>query len=239
MRRVWTENEIAFLRENYGKIPHEVIARELGRTPYAVRLKAQRLGIYAKRWTPDKEEFLKKHYDMPIEELCRILGETEKSIYMKALKLGLRKQMDNAVWINTNLSNEQLAYLAGIIDGEGCISFTLAKGGRVIRPFIGIANTKRKLIETIRSWLKLRNVARKSRRSAKHKNVWQIHITRYADVKALLEKVKPYLIIKKKQCNLTIKYCTSRLSKGVNSPYSPDEMNIFEKVRKMNKRGVR
>ena len=119
MHHVWTEKEIAFLRENYGKIPHEAIARELGRTPDAVKLKAQRLKIYARRWSEEKQEFLKEHYDMPIEELCRILGVTKKSIYMKALKLGLRKQMDNAVWINTNLSSEQLAYLAGIIDGEG------------------------------------------------------------------------------------------------------------------------
>jgi len=174
---------------------------------------------------------------MPIEELCRILGETEKSIYMKALRLGLRKQIDNAVWINTNLSNEQLAYLAGIIDGEGCISFSISKGR--IRPFVGVSNTKRELIETIRSWLRIRKTIRKARRSVRHKYVWDIQITRYADVKALLEKVKPYLIIKKKQCDLMIKYCTSRLSKGVNSPYSPNEMKIYEKLRELNRRGVR
>lgn len=45
----WTEAELAILRERYGRISPRKIAKELGRTPDAVHIKATRLKLHARK----------------------------------------------------------------------------------------------------------------------------------------------------------------------------------------------
>jgi hypothetical protein len=46
---VWTQGEVTFLRRHYRKQPSAWVAKQLGRTVYAVRYKASDLGI-KKSW---------------------------------------------------------------------------------------------------------------------------------------------------------------------------------------------
>ena len=109
------------------------------------------------------------------------------------------------------LNQFEVAYLAGIVDGEGCISINKAKPrGRSKNPChvlrITIANTNRDLI----NWLaiKMGGCSRKSSRAkypANWKDSWQWHIEGFPAME-LLCLVEPHLIIKKAQAIIAIEF---------------------------------
>lgn len=51
-KRLWTAEEILFLRENYHTLGYEVIAEKLGRPNHCIRGKASKLGISKKKAKP-------------------------------------------------------------------------------------------------------------------------------------------------------------------------------------------
>ena len=91
----WTEEEEAFLRENFGMITYGEIAKKLGRTKAAIRHKAFNLGISADAYSPWTEEdmaFLRENFSaMSSLELAVRLKKTIHAVRGKAHKLGLRK----------------------------------------------------------------------------------------------------------------------------------------------------
>jgi len=101
------------------------------------------------------------------------------------------------------LTKVEKAYLAGIIDGEGCISIHKQLGTRQLRKrhilYIHIANTDEKLMQ----YLLNKVGGNVSRRQVKKK--WKIsRVWRIGDNKAkeLLKQVYPYLILKRKQAKI-------------------------------------
>jgi len=115
----------------------------------------------------------------------------------------------------SNLSQLETAYLAGIVDGEGCVSIMKAKPrNRSQNPChilrITIANTNKDLID----WLviKMGGCSRKSSRAnypSHWKDSWQWHIEGFKALE-LLCLVEPYLIIKKAQANIGIEFQTKK-----------------------------
>ena len=90
------------------------------------------------------------------------------------------------------LTNEEAAYLAGIIDGEGSIDI---RGNKVI---IYVGNTD---IDMMR-WLQQigANVYEvRATSSISRKRFYTWNVTRRADVRAVLRRVLPYLIIKREK----------------------------------------
>lgn len=60
--RDWTEEELQFLHDNYGKHTNQWMADQLGRTKNAVRNRIFRLGYKSTRYyTPEEVEFIKKY----------------------------------------------------------------------------------------------------------------------------------------------------------------------------------
>ena len=94
------------------------------------------------------------------------------------------------------LSKAEAAYLAGIIDGEGCIS--LRKRNNKIFPIVSIGNTSVELMD----WLQTICV-RRARKLAITKQTrsrcLMIEWGALLDVKNLLNQVIPFLIIKKER----------------------------------------
>ena len=88
-----------------------------------------------------------------------------------------------------------LAYLAGIIDGEGCIGFTRVRGQLI--PRITVTNTDRCLIEDLKHYFGGHIIYRKA-----HQSGWKpsMHWTlQNSNAVKLLDKVYKYLRIKKNQ----------------------------------------
>lgn len=71
MSKRWTEDELELLEELSGKLSLEAVARELGRSPNAVFLKRQRIGIGG---------YLQNTDLLARNTICRILGVDTKAL---------------------------------------------------------------------------------------------------------------------------------------------------------------
>ena len=91
----WTADEAEELRQMaQDGVSREEISAQLGRTPNAVKMKLQSLGLYvpkpaARLWTPEDEHLLVKLYREGISfaELASVLGRTEGAILRRLILL--------------------------------------------------------------------------------------------------------------------------------------------------------
>jgi len=157
--RKWTDWEVEFLRENWGKLKIPEIAKRLGRTRYAVRWKAGTLGLPTLRrdWSPWEMDFLKENYAvLPNMEIAKRLGRSIASVRMMARKLGLRKR----IILRGNLEDRILqtvgkVYIGSISDLTGmvrCGGDTLYKYLRKLRDEGRIGFTKFSLTHRYRGY---------------------------------------------------------------------------------------
>lgn len=90
----WSEEDTAYLAENYNVLPVEEVAEELGRTVKAVFKKSYEIGItnYKLRpWKMKELRFLEENADkMMAKEIAQHLGRTVGSVLAKAAHVGLQ-----------------------------------------------------------------------------------------------------------------------------------------------------
>jgi len=108
----WTPADIAYLRRYYGKTPLSVLTQYLGRTDYAVKTKAAKLGLGQRQfWTPAEDARLIAEYPHSEDTaaLAASLGRTLHAIQHRADHLGLHKTPETKARIQarTNLALEQ------------------------------------------------------------------------------------------------------------------------------------
>lgn len=97
--RLWTMEDERYVLANYGKLPTELLARQVNRTPVAVTSRAlnPRWGAATRRrarkaWAPAEDALLHSAYrKLPTSSICRTLGRTTESIHGRARKLGLTR----------------------------------------------------------------------------------------------------------------------------------------------------
>ena len=91
----WTADEAEELRQMAADgVTRAEMAAQLGRSPNAIKLKLQSLGLYvpkpaAKPWTPEDERLLVKLYREGISfaELASVFGRTEGAILSRLIRL--------------------------------------------------------------------------------------------------------------------------------------------------------
>jgi hypothetical protein len=74
----------------------------------------------------------------------------------------------------------------------------------------------------------------------KHKNAYQLTTRNMQYIKNVLEAMLPYLVCKKPQATLVLRYVTKKLeyiSKGSRPSYDESDFDLQEEVQLMNKRG--
>ncbi len=117
-------------------------------------------------------------------------------------------------------SNTQLAYLAGLIDGEGSITLYLHPKHRQMLLHLAVYNTN----ETVIDWLKLTFGGRKykvgCRKNTKHLQEYQWYMNGHfaCDILVL---VLPYLIIKQAKARIAIEAWQNRQP----TPF-PERLNL-------------
>jgi hypothetical protein len=133
-----------------------------------------------------------------------------------------------------------LAYVAGIIDGEGCISLTRSKNEKGIQVHVQIDHTNEWLLQ----WLKfafggvvtLRHDKREEIKGWKSMYCWRL---RTAEALEFLKLIYPYLRLKKVQAEIAIKVLEMRGKKG--RRFTESETAVAEAQRiimsKLNKTG--
>lgn len=156
---------------------------------------------------------------------------------------------------DTTMDNQQerfdldLAWLAGIIEGEGWISLTIVNSLKrnkkhlpAFVPQIGVVNTDEKLMEKAREvWDKLKLKYRKQIVEAyigtdgiNRKKKWQMSVSSKDSITKLSNAILPYMHgIKKDRINKIFEFYKIRESKpksGKNSTYGIEEYEIYKSL---------
>lgn len=130
---------------------------------------------------------------------------------------------------------EKLYYLAGLIDGEGCIRLTKAihknKYGNkklIFVPLISIANTDKRISNFLIKEFK--GFTMKKERTGKWKSIYQWY-TQGVSKKNFFLNLKDKLLIKNDKLNLLLRYIKIREN---NYKHTEEELQIFIKLKELN-----
>lgn len=240
----WSENEIQALLEVYPQKGLKPTAELLGRSVNAVRTKASELGCKRRKdiYSDDEIEAIERYYQNgQINKIIERTGRSRKSIHTKAQKLGIKckgTKANRLYW--EKLTQFELGYLVGMLEGEGSIALDKLHRGRHYTPQVKlVTNTDNEIIEYIRrlgekiglSPIKTRVRAGKGN----HKDCLHIEVRRIENVYPLLKGLLPYLKgSKRRKAELIMEFCQSRLSAYKNQPYRDEEWKLIEEIRLLN-----
>lgn len=106
-----------------------------------------------------------------------------------------------------NVADTDWAYLAGLIDGEGCIRNHVSGHGHIngnLRVYQRAPEVLQWIVDTFEvGYLRKRP----------NQELWVYHLQRRFQLKWLLEGVLPYLIVKRKQAELILELIESKGTK--------------------------
>lgn len=145
------------------------------------------------------------------------------------------------------LSADALAYLAGIVDGEGCLTLNFKKPGPKSgrrgchRIVVHVSNTNKAVIEHI---LRVTGIGRvhpfvaETDRNRKARWQWAAWSNQAIE---FLKLIQPWLIVKKEQCRLLIEF--SKLLKNQAKNYLSEaewqaQTAICSQIRLLNRKGI-
>lgn len=141
----------------------------------------------------------------------------------------------------------QKAYLAGVVDGEGCIGInkTRNKSVRHKHPYyqvrLRIAMTTEEPIKSIESWCG--GIVSLTKRKGSHKPIYEWFLLNDKAI-TVLKIIKPYLKVKQKQVEVAINFRDYyHTHSGFGRAETPIEVSIireeyFQQMKQLNKRGV-
>ena len=167
----------------------------------------------ARYWTSQEDKVLHQNYPTSTNAEIEALlpGRNLHGIRIRASRLGLYKElafhetgMPFTESVIGHLSETDKAYLAGIIDGEGCITINryIKKGtAPVYRPFVEIANTS----PALKKWLDERFPERIYWRTGiRHgwRDIYRWTLSGNRQVMVFCREIAPYLVIKREQAEL-------------------------------------
>lgn len=108
------------------------------------------------------------------------------------------------------LTDTQLAYTAGIVDGEGCISVHRQKRSHTIR--VHVTNTNADLIARLLDWFG-GHVYASIRKNPRHKDafVWEVSALQAG---IFLQQILPFLFLKRAQAEVVLELQATKIRKG-------------------------
>lgn len=153
--------------------------------------------------------------------------------------------MAKIVKFSTQHNSEQIAYLAGLIDGEGCFYIGNVKQGKYgsglqWHSMLKITSCDEELVVWLESTF---GGAKDSRYRWTSKKKFTRPVYNWQATGAMLDYllplVQPYLIIKKRQCEVMLRYRLT--SKNIGSKRLPPEINeqrslLMSEMRNLNSR---
>lgn len=135
------------------------------------------------------------------------------------------------------ISQTDLAYLAGIVDGEGTISCSITttkKNHKALHKQLSIFNTNLMLISWITSRFggKVFSRVRSSKWKEEHQVKWSA-----TEAVVILKALLPYLVIKREQAELFIALHETKNVSGVTSEVQDYRVNLVSRIQELNQRG--
>jgi len=126
-----------------------------------------------------------------------------------------------------NILSEHLAYIAGIIDGEG--SIILRRKPKQNELFMVVVNTNKNIIKWLRKITKIGTIKQREVRNIKWRQVWEWN-TAAENTTKILWAIYPYLIIKKEHAKIAIEYQSLAKHGGGPNRYTPAEKERREQL---------
>lgn len=133
------------------------------------------------------------------------------------------------------LTEVESAYLAGIVDGEGCVSASISRKG-YINGCLEIGSVSRPLLEELMEMVGTGTICKKGRRSKRAKilYVWHVQI---GAIPTLMPQLLPYLRLKRKQAELMLALATYSEFPSVISKEDRFQLCAIDELRRLNHRG--
>ena len=136
------------------------------------------------------------------------------------------------------------AYVAGIIDGEGCIALhkrtakTYAAGFQVV-PHLSITNTNQQLIVDIHQFVEAGKITTYKHAKPNWKQPFMLQAYGQ-DIKRILDGALPFLRVKREQalCVLDFVNKYSHYGLRLTAPDREDQLGLLIRVKARNKKGV-
>lgn len=112
------------------------------------------------------------------------------------------------------MKKANIAYLAGIIDGEGCITIynRILRGKRNIVPIVQVTNCNTNLLEWIKNKTEVGKIYKvvRTKQPSNWKDLYYWDIRNGKNIEFLLKQLLPYLIIKKEHAIKMIEFLELR-----------------------------
>lgn len=142
-----------------------------------------------------------------------------------------------------NWTEIQSAWFAALVDGEGTIGIWKEKrlgnsSGYRYRTALEVFNTNLDLINAIASLVDgFAALKRKEGATSRHKTSYRVVVNRRA-TRSVLERIAPYLVAKRKQADLVIRFCQTVANAPVRGSRVHDVLDyLYHENMKLNKRG--
>ena len=140
------------------------------------------------------------------------------------------------------LTEPDKAYIAGFLDGEGCITISKHHKGKAIRAQVTLNNSNLKVMQWIHTKLKLETtICVYDTIPGENKKIrYLINISKKSVVQEILEMLVPFLIVKKENAFLILEFLELSTSyKGMrNYSLTPRQVEIHNRIIELNKKGV-
>ena len=136
------------------------------------------------------------------------------------------------------LTQTEVAYLAGIFDGEGCISIMRRhcyrpRLGRVVKDYsihVRVGNTSAQLLDWIAE--RVGGAIYSQKVVGNRQKAWHWHLGK-RDAAEYLRLIRPYVIVKTRQIDLALKFI------GLGRDIVPTvRAEMYEQMRELNSRGA-
>jgi hypothetical protein len=185
--------------------------------------------------------YLREHITTKfLKDIAAEMGLKVTQVYSRAEWLGLAKNRMTVKRMNlrgvSRWTSEEAAYIAGIVDGEGTISFgkRVRKGRLYIRPLVYVSNTSLPLMQFQQKIGMYPVIAR----NTSGKLYWRCEVSGFQCLD-LLERIYPYLVVKKRHCEILTEVIRIRQAQGLHDSPTPRIITLLEELRGLNRRGSR
>lgn len=144
------------------------------------------------------------------------------------------------------MNNEELAYTAGLVDGEGYLGIRINTNPRCKRGFhysavVKISMTHEGTIRLMREWFGGHISHRVFTSERDWKDAWEWSISNAKPVAEFLKHVRPWLRIKAAQADLLIDFSAHHMNVWGKNGVSDEEHAVrtaaYERIRALNHRG--
>jgi hypothetical protein len=137
----------------------------------------------------------------------------------------------------TDISQLELGWLAGIIDGEG--SITIVKRGPTFVPQVQMANTSKKLVDKYCEILDKMDISYHCygrQKQGNRKYQWEVSVCGRPRVLKFILMLQDILVAKQNQAATVLEWIESR-GLDLRGPYTDYQLSLIGDIRKLNGRG--